>query len=147
MRDVVHARAEGVKPGGAITERLTYCDAGYEGVNNRGNRGGAEFGSTGWCELNGILMAMEIPGIYLRTDKNEMYVFDHVVAKILKRSKEEIVISIKNPTSDNANVSVFAESMEDAGRPLRSTAFLQWPKVEVKAGATVLFSIGNDRKK
>ena len=91
-------------------------------------------------------MTMELPGIYLRIDKNEMYVFDHVVAKILKRTKEGVVISIKNPTTYNANVSVFAESMEDAGEPLGNTAFLQWPKVEVKAGAIGLFSISKDRK-
>ena len=146
MRDVVSAWAEGVKPGGAITERLTYCDAGYYDVNNRGNRGGDEFGSTGWCELNGILMAMELPGIYLRTDKNEVYVFDHIEVKVLKRTKEGIVISITNPTTYNANISVFAESQADAGKPLGNIAFLQWPKVEVKAGTTGLFSVSNDGK-
>ena len=79
MRDIVHAWQEGVKPGGGISERLTYCDA-----DSRGNRGGGD-GDNGWCELNGILMAMELPGIYLRTDRDEMYVFDSVEAQVVKR--------------------------------------------------------------
>jgi hypothetical protein len=28
--------------------------------------------SNGWTELNGLLMAMEIPGIYLQPDRGEM---------------------------------------------------------------------------
>src|SRR6202021_1083456 len=77
MHDVAHAWAEGLQPDGEISERLTYCDA-----DSRGTRGS---GSTGWNELNGILMAMELPGIYLRTDKELLYVFDSVEVKQVKR--------------------------------------------------------------
>jgi len=131
MRDIVRAWAEGVKPNGSITERLTYCDA-----DNRGSRGGDDFGSTGWCELNGILMAMELPGIYLQTDRAKIYVFDHIMAKVLTRSIEGVVLSVTNPTKYRANISIFSETFEDSKKPPGYTAFLKWPKVEVKSGET-----------
>jgi lysophospholipase L1-like esterase len=128
LRDIVHAHAEGVKPNGEITERLTYCDA-----DSRGSRGS---GSTGWNELNGILMALELPGIYVRTDKDEMFVFDHVEAQVIQRDKEGVTLKIANPTRFDARVTVFTEDGPQAQRPLGATAFLKWPKVEIKAGAT-----------
>jgi hypothetical protein len=130
MRDIVHAHAEGIRPGGEITERLTYCDA-----DSRGNRT-AGGGSTGWNELNGILMAMEIPGIYLRVDKDEFCVFDHVEASVAKRDAAGATVSIGNPTKFPATVTIFAESAEQAKKPLGYAAFIKWPKVEVKAGET-----------
>lgn len=141
MRDIVHAWAEGIKPSGAITERLTYCDA-----DNRGSRGGDDFGSTGWCEVNGILMAMELPGIYLRTDKAELVVFDHVQAKVNKRDANGVELSITNPTKYDAKVSILAETFKESEKMLGYTAFLNWPKVEVKAGKTQILRISKDGK-
>jgi len=141
MRDIVHAYAEGIKPGGAITERLTYCDA-----DSRGTRGSDGFGSTGWNELNGILMAMELPGIYLQTDNNRIYVYDAVGARIVKRTEEGVVLSITNPTRYDAKISILAETMADSKKPLGYTAFLNWPKVEIKAGTAGSFLISNDGK-
>ena len=128
LRDIVHAHAEGIKPGGEITERLTYCDA-----DSRGSRGG---GSTGWNELNGILMAMELPGIYLRIDKDDLFVFDHVVARVIRRDKERVTLRITNPTKFDTRVAIFAEQRAQAQRPLGNAAFLKWPKIEVKSGQT-----------
>ena len=128
LRDIVHAHAEGIKPGGEITERLTYCDA-----DSRGSRGG---GSTGWNELNGILMVMELPGIYLRTDKPEMFVFDHVEARVVKRDQERVTLRITNPTKFDTRVAIFAEQQPQAQRPLGNAPFLKWPKIEVKSGQT-----------
>lgn len=138
IRDVIHAHAEGIQPNGNIGERLTYCDA-----DSRGTRGNIR---TGWNELNGILMAMEIPGIYWQTGKNELYVFDHVEAKIVKHTNDGIVLSVKNPTKYDANVSVLAETSAQSKKPLGNTSFLKWPKMEVKAGKTTLFHINNNGK-
>jgi hypothetical protein len=135
MRDIACAWQEGVKPGGGIGERLTYCDA-----DSRGERGGGD-GDNGWCLLNGILMAMELPGIYVRTDKDELYVFDRVEAKVLKRDKDGVELGIKNSTKFDAEVTVLAESAGQAGKPLGVTAFMTWPKVKVKAGATIKYLV------
>ena len=106
MYDMVHAHAEGIQPNGNITERLTYCDA-----DTRGTRGE---GKTGWTETNGALMAMELPGIYLRKDMNRMFVFDHVKVEVLERSKLDIVLKINNPTGYDGQVSILAENKEQA---------------------------------
>lgn len=130
MRDILHAHTEGIQPSGQITERLTYCDA-----DSRGSRG--DGGKTGWNELNGALMALEIPGIYLRTDLDRLYVFDHLTVCITKSSPNELTLTITNPTPFDADVSLLCENASAAARPLGCNAFLSWPKVKVKAGATI----------
>lgn len=135
LRDVIHAHAEGVQPNGKITERLTYCDA-----DSRGSRG--DGGKTGWNETNGAMMAMEIPGIYIRTDLSELYVFDHVIAEIVKQNNREIILRVSNPTVYDAVVTVLAENREQAAKPLGDNAFLNWnEKIKVKAGKTVTYKI------
>ena len=135
LRDVIHAHAEGVQPNGKITERLTYCDA-----DSRGSRG--DGGQTGWNELNGALMALEIPGIYVRTDIGSLYTFDHVEAIIIKQDKNQLVLQITNPTAYDATVTVLSENAEQASRPLGDNAFLKWKdKVTVKAGKKVNYKV------
>jgi uncharacterized protein YyaL (SSP411 family) len=131
MYDVVHAYAEGIQPGGNITERLTYCDA-----DNKGEWGWTS--STGWNELNGALMAVELPGIYVRTDIDRMFVFDHIEAKVLKRDKTGVTLQIRNPTAYDATVSVLAENKEQASKPSGYTSFLNCQKIQIKAGETII---------
>ncbi len=133
MRDIVHAHAEGIKPRGEITERLTYCDA-----DSRGARGD---GSTGWNELNGFLMALELPGIYVRADKGELFVFDHVEAQVVKRDKTGVTLTITNPTQFDAKVTILSENRQQAQRPLGYTAFLNWPKTEIKSHEAIQITL------
>jgi len=149
IRDIQHAQAEAVNmPPNHITtnnlvgssmERIQPSDA--EGKGSVGN-----FINTrnSWTETNGMLMAMELPGIYLQTDRDKIYVFDAVESRIVKRTKEGIVISIINPTRYDAKISIFAETIADSKKTLGYTAFLTWPKVEVKAGASRLFLVSNN---
>lgn len=131
LRDVIHAHAEGIQPNGKITERLTYCDA-----DSRGSRG--DGGKTGWNETNGAMMALEIPGIYLRTDLGALYVFDHVRARVVKQSVGYITLRITNPTAYDAVITLLAEDATAAGRPLGDNAFLRWKhKIKVRSGQTI----------
>ena len=124
LRDVIHAHAEGVQPNGKITERLTYCDA-----DSRGSRG--DGGKTGWNETNGALMALEIPGIYVRTDLGTGYTFDHVEMKEIKKTGGSLKL-----------VTVLAEDKSQAGKPLGDNAFWDWKqKVTIKAGKTITVKI------
>lgn len=135
LRDVIHAHAEGIQPNGKITERLTYCDA-----DSRGGRG--DGGKTGWNETNGAMMALEIPGIYVRTDLPEVYVFDHVTAEIVRQDESQIRLKISNPTKFDATVTILAENQKQAQKPLGDNAFLNWTeKVKVKAGKNLLYTI------
>ena len=101
---------ESIRPGGYTNERLTYCDA-----DSRGERGNH---ITGWNELNGFHMALEIPGIYLQTDTDLFYVFDHIEASVVKRDNHISNLEITNPTDYEAVVSIFAESAEEAAIPI-----------------------------
>ena len=135
IRDIMRAHDEGFHGGGG-TERLTYCDADARGDNPSG--------SNGWTETNGAMMAMENPGIYLRTDSDRMYVFDAVEAKVLSRDASGIRVSLHNPTKFDSKVSILAEDAAKAAKPLGPMAFPKWPKVEVKAGETKEFTVTRD---
>ncbi len=128
LNDIVHAHGESIRPGGYTNERLTYCDADAGSVGNRGEH------VTGWNELNGFLMALEIPGIYVRTDEDELYVFDHVEATRISRGEEGVTLQIANKTPYRATIAILAESAIQARNPLGCTAFLTWPKVTVEPG-------------
>lgn len=135
IRDVIHAHAEGIQPNGKITERLTYCDA-----DSRGSRG--DGGQTGWNETNGAMMALEIPGIYVRKDLGTVYTFDHVEVKEIKKTKTGMTITVFNPTPFDATITVLAEDKEQAAKPLGENAFLDWKqKVAVRSGQSATIKI------
>jgi len=148
INDIQHAHTEAIDmPGhrttnyglGTSMERIQPSDA--EGKGSIGN-----FIQTrnSWTETNGMLMAMEIPGIYLQTDTTELYVFDQVEAKVLKRNSGRVELSISNKTPYDAEVSIFAETSKQAKKPLGYVDFAQWPKANVKAGATVIVTVLNN---
>jgi hypothetical protein len=70
----------------------------------------------------------------LRTDKDELFVFDHVEARVIKRDHEHVTLRITNPTKYDARVAILTENAVQARRPVGNAAFLKWPKVEVKSG-------------
>lgn len=86
--------------------------------------------------IDSILMAREIPGIYLLTDIDRFDVFDAVEARVVNREGKSVTLEIKNPTPHDARVSIFAENAAQAGKPLGDTAFIKWPKTDVGAGQT-----------
>jgi len=139
LNDIVHAHGESIRTGGYTNERLTYCDADNASVGSRGHH------VTGWNELNGILMAMEIPGIYLRTDKNEMVVFDAVEAVLISRDGNSVTLRVANMTKFHATITILAESAEQAENPLGGTSFITWPKVKVESGASKVVLVRPDR--
>lgn len=136
LHDVWHAYVEGIRPNGFISERLTYCDAELRGTRGLGGEGG-----NGWNELNGCLMALELPGIYVRTDEDRIFAFDHVDVVMKKADDKEIILSITNTTSYDAEISILSENAADVKQPLPSVAFVNWKTVKVKAGKTIYYRI------
>jgi hypothetical protein len=140
IRDIQHAHVEATEmPGhptcgagdGASMERIQPTDG--EGKGAIGNFGHTQ---NAWTELDGLMMATELPGIYLQTDADKLFVFDHVEAKVVKRDADGVTLEIHNPTKFNARVSVFAENARQAQQPLGYTAYLRWPRIELAAGQT-----------
>ncbi|WP_316788261.1 hypothetical protein [Pedobacter frigoris] len=151
INDIGHAHAEAVNvpphhittnnlPGSSM-ERIQPSDA--EGKGSIGN-----FINTrnSWTETNGMLMSLEIPGIYLQTDTRRLKVFDHVTANILKQDGNGILLELKNETIHDAIVSIFAETSAQAAKPMGYTNFINWPKVTVKSGTNIKVLVDKNGK-
>jgi hypothetical protein len=149
IRDIQHAQSEAVNmppnhittdnlPGSSM-ERIQPSDA--EGRSSTGN-----FVHTrnSWTETDGMLMALELPGIYVQTDSKKLYIFDHIEANIEKKEPDGLVLTVINKTSFNANVKIFAETTLMAKQPLSYTAFSKWPKLNVNSGETVRVKVLKD---
>lgn len=109
-------------------------------ADSRGSRG--DGGKTGWNETNGAMMALEIPGIYVRKDLGIAYAFDHVEIKSTKKTKSGMILTVSNPTAFDAIITIFAEDAATAGKPLGENAFLDWKqKVTIKAGKSATVKI------
>ncbi|MDP4213932.1 MAG: hypothetical protein Q8926_15050, partial [Bacteroidota bacterium] len=140
LNDIIHAHAEvmetpgrhttGIDPGTSM-ERIQPTDA--DGVEAIGQ---ILHTSNTWTETNGMLMALENPSVYLRMDKNEIYVFDAIVVETIKRDAGGVTLRISNPCRFSASVSIFSENGQQAEQPLQYTAFLKWPKIEIQPGET-----------
>jgi hypothetical protein len=53
---------------------------------------------------------------------------------------------IKNPTQFDASVSIFAETSRQSLKTLDYTAFINWPKLKLKAGETRQINIATGGK-
>jgi hypothetical protein len=138
IRDIQHAHVEATEmPGhptchagnGASMERIQPSDA--EGKGAVGNFYPTQ---NAWTELNNLMMALELPGVYLRTDKGNIFVFDHIEARDVRRDDAGVTMTLFNPTRWPASVTIFGETAQQAAQPLAYTAYLKWPRVELKAG-------------
>ncbi|HLP38197.1 hypothetical protein [Lacibacter sp.] len=101
-------------PAGCIDERISTCDW-YEGI-------GEMTGISTWAEISMMLTAKELPGIYIRNDKSELYILDHVNASLTKKNRKTM-LTISNPTKFPAQVFVFIDEN------LTSTAYKNDPKI------------------
>jgi hypothetical protein len=149
IRDMQHAHAEAVNVPphhittnnltGSSMERIQPSDA--EGKGSIGN-----FINTrnSWTETNGMLMALELPGIYLQTDKKKLYVFDHITVGIINQDAKGMVLQLKNETIHDASVTLFAETSVAAMKPLGYNNFTKWPKAAIKAGEAVKVWVGKN---
>jgi len=150
IRDIQHASVEATEmPGhptcgagpGASMERIQPTDA--EGKGEIGNFIRTE---NAWTELNGLMMVTELPGIYVQTDADRLFVFDSIAAEVVSRDAKGVVLEIHNPTAYEAKVSIFAETSRQARQPTGYTAYLGWPKIAIGAGATKRVTIAMDGK-
>lgn len=118
---------------GSVSERVNLSD--WEDTHGIGNVTAGD-SNMAW-ETVALLSILQNPGIYVQTDENKLLVLDHVNVQIKERTEDGILLEIENPTDKPAQVSVFAETKADAGKPLGWNAYLGWPKVAVKAGEKI----------
>jgi hypothetical protein len=124
---------------GTTSERVNLSD--WEGRSEVGNTWpGSSVAS--WETLE-LLTALQNPGIYIRNDTGEILVLDHIEASITRRDKKSITVRVANPTPYDAKVSVLSENGAQVRKPLGRYAYLNWNKIEVKAGQTTDCIINN----
>jgi hypothetical protein len=116
---------------GWINERVNLSD--WEGKQQVG---GIFYGNT-WAQVSAMLTVAEVPGIYINPDKNELYVFDHVVAGLTGNKVE-----ITNPTKFDASITVFIDKDMPEFYPQGFVSSCQ--KVLLKAGESRLFYINGN---
>ena len=84
-----------------------------------------------------LLSYTEVPGIYVRVDTGFVFVFDHVTARIKERAPGRMVLTVANPTRDEATVRILAEAAAGAAEPLRPGAVVDGQTAVVPAGGSV----------
>ena len=91
---------------------------------------------------NGALMALEIPGLYVRKDLQQAYMFDHLVLKGIEQKGKRLRLTVFNPTPFDATLTVLAEDAQQAATPLPDNAFVQWSRrITVKKGKSAVITI------
>lgn len=126
---------------GSVSERVNLSD--WEGTENIGGSIPDGDSNMAWGIVTSLTIT-ENPGIYLRFDTGDLFVFDNVEAKVIKRDKENSTLSITNPTPYDGRISLFCEDSKMAGTVLDRYAFMKWPKVMVKSGETIVIQVTSD---
>ena len=123
---------------GFVTERVNIGD--WEGAGSIGMIPQNDT-NIDWEQMT-VFKCVENPGIYVQPDKGEIWVLDHVDARIVSSDGGSITLEISNPTYRDGEVSVLAETSDYArGNSLGWNAFQNWPKVHVPSGGTVTVTL------
>ncbi len=116
------------QPAGWVNERVNLSD--WEGRHKIGEI----FHGNTWAEVSAMLTVAEIPGIYVNTRKNKLFVFDHVQATL-----DGNRIHITNPTKFDANVRIFVD--KNPSKPYPQGFISTCPQVLVKTGSDAVYII------
>lgn len=116
---------------GHMCERVNMTD--WEGVE----RIGETLRMTTWAETSLMLTAIEIPGVYVRTDLERAIAFDHVEAEVVGSTDRVMTVRIHNPTAFPARVRLLVEDAAGSRLPLPDNALLHSPVVELPSGASL----------
>ena len=124
---------------GYISERVNLSD--WEGA---GSVGGNIGGSNPWVESAVLGTCIEIPGLYIRSDEELVYPIDHIETEIVDSNLIAMKVQLTNSTIFDANVSVLAETQEQAKSPLGTIGVYDLPKVPIPAGQSVQITVLKD---
>lgn len=99
---------------GGACERVNLSD--WEGKDAVG---GNIFASCSWVETAVLLTVTQLPSIYVRKDKGQVEVFDHVILKSKKKEGNHLVLELQNPTEYDAELKIYV----DDSVPLKNSIF------------------------
>jgi len=114
---------------GWMSERVSTTDW-LEGI------GELMYGST-WAETSLMLSYIELPGIYVQTDKSYLCVIDNVDAQIIRDNAKSLTLKITNPTKAKADIKLFVESSAQATFSLGENALLNCRIISLNPNETL----------
>jgi len=138
LRDTVHNLAQYLPPAGAAP-----ATARADGPCPRTDTdrwldpGGGVVPVDGVFDAIALLSYTEVPGIYARVDTSFVFVFDHVTARIKERAPGRLVLTVANPTREEATVRILADTAAGAAEPLRPGAVVEAQTAVVPPGGSV----------
>jgi hypothetical protein len=89
---------------------------------------------TTWAESGLMLTAIEIPGLYVQTQRGLAVAFDNITAAVVADEAHRLVVEVANPTALPATVRILAESTADLARPLPDNVLYGAPTVTLAPG-------------
>lgn len=110
-------------PAGWMSERISTTDW-LEGI-------GEIVHHTTWAETALMLMFIEIPGVYIEPDKNQITAIDHIDAKIVENTKDTLKVKFSNPTNETAKVKILVENEADKKQFLNEIPLWNCQTVEI----------------
>jgi len=113
---------------GWMCERVNLTD--WEGPE----RIGETLRMTTWAETSLLLTTIEIPGLYVQTDRALAVAFDHITAEIAGDDQETLSVRISNPTPEPARVRIWAETSRAARQALADNYLLDAPVETLRPG-------------
>lgn len=113
---------------GHISERVNLTD--WESVENIGEI----FPMSTWAETSLMLTTTELPGIYVQPDKALVVAFDNIQYKILKNTKNKLVVALTNSTTVDAKVRIYHELSTSTRKNLGENCFYGLPEFALKSG-------------
>ena len=125
----------GTLPTGWVSERVNMGD--WEGPETIGY----VLPLSTWAETSLMLTTIEIPGLYIETDKGLVTAFDNVLSKVVKNTKKELTLSITNPTPTDATIKILAEKSNEQQKVLGENALYGSQTITLKAGETKEFVV------
>jgi len=120
----------GTLPNGYVSERVNMGD--WEGVETIGY----VLPLSTWAETSLMLTTIEVPGIYVETDKATATAFDNVEVKLVKQTKTALTFAVTNPTPTDAIVTILSEKAASQQQIMGENALYGSQKLQLKAGET-----------
>lgn len=102
---------------------------------------GEIFHGSCWCEVSLMLTFLDLPGLHVLLDTDQVTVFDQVDVRVASTDPDRLVLEVANPTPFDARVRVLAETRAGMAMPLDRLACLDWPVADIPAGAVRLLSV------
>ena len=96
-----------------------------------------------WPEISLMLMVAELPGVYVRMDSDSIWVLDHL--QVAWKDRERSILELFNPTSFEAETTLFIEETESLSSPLGWGFAGNLPRVVIPSGGRVCFQVPSGR--